>query len=155
MSGVDPLREAIPSDAPHLLNVMIAAITETGRAAYAEDQIEAWRSNLPQPGETEALIQTALSAPVIEDRKGIYAFCTLLETGHIQHLMCHPRKARTGAASRLLQQAEIKAAEKGLDALTAHASLIAKPVFLRNGYSVVHEEEKFGLIRFLVEKKLL
>lgn len=133
------IRTYRPDDAAPTLELLERAITTTGRARYTQAQVEAWIGpprGLAEWNDERMAVQTV----VAEEDESVAGFADLDEHGYVNRLFIDPRFGRRGVARALLEAVRSSARTRGLTALTTHASLIARPVFERAGFRVVHEE---------------
>jgi putative acetyltransferase len=144
------IRGYLPDDAPVTQFVMTEAIRVTGSNAYSAEEVEIWLSRQSSPQSWRETMNAAPISYVAEDADGVFAFGTL----YILYLMCHPRRARQGAATDILRALESDARKRGLDRLSTRAILLARPVFERCGFSVDAEDEHDWLACFEMSKPL-
>ncbi|TAD73116.1 MAG: GNAT family N-acetyltransferase [Sphingomonadales bacterium] len=130
------------SDALALSALTQAAILTIGPLAYAPDQIAAWAARHPGP---ERFVASALKADMIlvaVDANDTAVAYTLTEaSGHCDMLYCHPDHAGQGLAIALLAETERWARNTGLARLFTEASELARPVFERAGFVVLHRRD--------------
>lgn len=136
---IRPFREA---DAWAVSALTLAAIRVTGLGAYSPAQIAAWAARHPGPERFLAraakgdLIRLAVDAgdtPV--------AYALLEADGHLDMLYCHPDHTGRGLGLRLLAEAEQEARALALPRLFTEASELARPVFARAGYALLHRRD--------------
>lgn len=136
--AVRPFR---PSDAEAIAALTLAAIRVTGLAAYSEAQVAAWAARYS----VGRLLDGAAKGDVIlvaADAGDLPAAYTVLERdGHLDMLYCHPDHAGRGLAGRLLTEAEAAARALGIERLFAEASELARPVFARAGWRLLHRRD--------------
>jgi len=135
-------------------DVFRAAVTINASEHYTPDQIALWITGADDVHAWQEMMERAALGLVVEDDGGVYAFATLEPDGTVHMLMCHPRKARTGAAGMLLDTLEAHARTQGFTALYTQASLGARPVFERHGFHEVEARTVKGLRCFAMEKSL-
>ena len=125
-------------DATALAELGRAAISAIGPDAYSEEQVEAWLSNFagPEVYQAQADAGTQIFIAVDDDEKPV-AYAMLEQTGHLDHLYCHPDHTREGIASTLLATAALYAKYHGITHLFTEASEIAKPAFESAGYTAM------------------
>ncbi len=148
------IRAYHPDDAPATQFVMTEAIRVTGRDAYSAAEVEIWLNGQSSLQSWRETMNAAPVSYVAEDADGVFAFGTLLGNGYVLYLMCHPRQGRQGAATGILAALETEARRRSLDRLSTRASLLARPVFERCGFSVDAEDEHDGLTCFEMSKPL-
>lgn len=153
-----------PEDAAAVAQITSAAIRQTATSAYSAEQVAAWASVEPDAARFlervagGALILVAVEAP--EDTPLAY---TLIEPdGHLDMLYCHPAQGGRGLARQLLEAAAAGALARGLDRLFTKASELARTVFERAGYSLLHrrdftipfEGREVAIHNYAMEKRL-
>jgi putative acetyltransferase len=74
---------------------------------------------------------------VDEEDGEITGFSSLMENGHVDMLFVHRHYQGKGVAKRLLTEIERVARDKKMTRLTTEASITARPVFERFGFSVI------------------
>ena len=120
-------------DAAALAELTLAAIRVTALRAYSPEQVTAWAARYS----VQRLIDGAAKGDVIivaaDAGDQAIAYTVLEAGGHLAMLYCHPD--HTG---RLLAEAESAARAAGLALLTTEASELARPVFERAGYALLH-----------------
>lgn len=155
------IRAYAPDDAPDTLRIFERAVSISARTRYTERQVKAWLGgprDLAEWGEGRARVST-----FIAERDGAIAgFSDLADDGYVDRLFVDPEHGRRGVGSALLEHVVAEAAQRGLTRLTTHASLVARPVFEANGFSVTEREtvmkdgerlDRFFMTRELVEPR--
>jgi putative acetyltransferase len=136
------VRPFILEDAPALAELTVAAIAITATRAYSVKQVLSWAARHPgAPRFTESAAKgdTILVALADDDSPAAY---TLMERdGHIDMLYCHPDHGGKGLASALLAAAEADARLSRITQLYAEASELARPVFERAGFALLHRRD--------------
>lgn len=61
--------------------------------------------------------------------------------GHIDHLYCRPEAAGTGVAATLLEELITRARDSGIERLYVEASELARGLFERRGFTVLHRRD--------------
>lgn len=90
------------------------------------------------------------------------AYAVMEPDGHLDMLYCHPDHTGTGLARRLLAESEEAARALELSRIFTEASELAKPVFERAGYSLLHrrdftipfEGREVAIHNYAMEKRL-
>ncbi len=129
-------------DAEALAALTLAAIRVTGLRAYAPEQVAAWSARHPGPQRfiaSAAKGDTILVATDAADRPVAYVLTE--PDGHCDMLYCHPDHAGRGLGGHLLAAAEVEARAVGLSRLFTEASELARPVFERAGFAVLHRRD--------------
>lgn len=143
-----------PQDAEATRTVFHQAVQTIASQDYSPEQIATWRQGGENPDTWAHMMDQAHTALVCEDDEGLYAFATLTPTAEVHMLMCHPRKARQGAASQLLRTLETTAQKAGMAMLTTQASLASRRVFEKAGFHVTENRTVAGMACFGMEKPL-
>lgn len=132
------IRSFEESDAEALAELGRAAIGAIGPDAYSEEQVEAWLSNFagPEVYQVQADAGTQIFIATDDDEVPV-AYAMLEQTGHLDHLYCHPDHTNEGIASSLLETAALYAKYHGITHLFTEASEIAKPAFESAGYTAM------------------
>ncbi|MDZ8202684.1 GNAT family N-acetyltransferase [Microbacterium sp. SSW1-59] len=134
------IRRYRSEDAGATLAVFLDAVTVTAAADYSPEQISAWAR--PQQRNSHAWNRE------MSDRNSYVAlvdgavtgFSDVTATGHIHMMFVSSRHARRGVASALLGRMETEAWTTGATALSADASITARPFFAHHGFVVVAEQ---------------
>lgn len=129
-------------DAVH--NIDDTLYTREQKSAWAPQPIDysAWQTHLAKNQTFLAIIKNRLAG-----------FIELKSDGYIYCFYVAPLWQRQGVGKALYRHCEKKATNRGLVRLSTHASLAAKPAFLRLGFSVVQENQ--ALCRGMVLKNFL
>jgi putative acetyltransferase len=138
----DRIRRFRTSDAGALAALTVAAIRVTGLRAYSPEQVAAWAARHPGPDRfiaSGAKGDTILVAVGADDVPIAYVLTEA--DGHIDMLYCHPDHTGLGVAAALLVAAEASARGSGTARLYTEASELARPVFERAGFAVLHRRD--------------
>lgn len=129
-------------DAEALAALTLAAIRVTGLRAYAPEQVAAWSARHPGPQRFIASAAKGDTILVAVDADDIPVAYVLTEAdGHLDMLYCHPDHTGNGVASVLLRLAEAEARKSGITRLFTEASELARPVFERASYTLLHRRD--------------
>lgn len=138
MAAIRPYRD---SDPGALAALTLAAIRETALRAYSPAQTEAWAARYS----VQRLLDGAAKGDVIlvaaDARDHPLAYTVLEEGGHLDMLYCHPEHTGKGLGLALLAAAEAAARLQGVTRLFTEASELARPVFERAGYALLHRRD--------------
>jgi putative acetyltransferase len=149
-------RWATADDFAALGQVLFDAV-RLGPSPYTEAQRRAW---VPEPrGGAGWIDRLAPQHIAIAETDGAIAgFMSLAERGYVDLAFIRPAHRGSGLFAALYQRIEDKARQRGEARLSVHASLAARPAFLRQGFVVTAEEEVEShgerLARFTMEKAL-
>ena len=160
MAVIRPYRR---DDAQALACLTLAAIRETGARAYSPEQVGAWSARHPDPERFRARAAKGDAILVAVDEADTPCAYALLEPdGHLDMLYCHPDHAGRGLATMLLEAVEAGARTAGLARLITEASELARPVFARAGWTLLHRRDfaipfkggKVAIHNYAMEKRL-
>ncbi|MEH3033808.1 MAG: GNAT family N-acetyltransferase [Aeromicrobium erythreum] len=151
------LRRYRLDDAAATSEVFVRAVRQTASRDYDAQQVDAWvdaRRDLV----AWAVARQAARTVVAERDGRVVGFTDVDDTGYVDMLFVDPDVAGQGVASLLLDHVETQARTKGVQRLSAHASITAAPVFVAKGFTVEQERNPvLGGVRFtnfLVAKSL-
>jgi putative acetyltransferase len=133
------LRPYTEDDAHALADVYRAAVLVTGRRGYSPLQVKAWASfRDDREGFRDRLGQ---GVTLLAEGSGtILGFGQLHPADRIALLFTSPDHGRRGVASTILAALEALAVEAGETRLRTEASVVARPFFLKLGFTVDEEE---------------
>jgi putative acetyltransferase len=154
------IRSAQPADAPALVQLYRASLTELGARDYTPEQVGAWASLTPPAERFCTMMADGRSMLVAVDSAGrLAAFGDLEADGHIDYLYSAPFASASGAAAALYAELELRARALGLGRLYAEASEAARRFFLRRGFVVVTRRDfavaGVAIHNYAVEKRLV
>ena len=115
-------------DTVHIINI----------ADYTRRQVDAWANgqvDLAAWNESFLRHHTVTA----EDNGRIVGFGDIDDSGYLDRLYVHSEYQRRGIATAICDELEAYAASR-VSEVTTHASITAKPFFLRRGYEVVREQ---------------
>ena len=136
------IRPFVAHDAGAVAALTLAAIRTIGARAYSPAQVDAWAGRHPSPERFLARAAKGDRILVAVDAQDMPVAYVLTEAdGHVDMLYCHPDHAGRGLGARLLAQTELAAQTSGLTRLFTEASELARPVFARAGYSLLHRRD--------------
>jgi putative acetyltransferase len=129
------------ADADAVAELTLAAIRQTALRAYSLNQVAAWsaRYSPARLVESAARGDVILVAADADDQPAAYS--VLEADGHLDMLFCHPDHTGHGLGLRLLNEAELAARALGAERLYTEASELARPVFERAGYALLHRRD--------------
>ncbi|MFM7377635.1 MAG: GNAT family N-acetyltransferase [Erythrobacter sp.] len=134
-------RPARPDDGPALRAITLAAIRGTWRAAYTPEQVEAWSARVAQSERIAGAFAGDFVRVAVDEADTPVAYFVMETNGHLDMLYCHPDHGGRGLGLRLLAEAELAARALDLTRLFTEASELARPVFARAGYTLLHRRE--------------
>jgi len=133
------VRPLARSDSDAAAGIFFRAIQTGTRDAYTQAQRDAWSGPAPDPEKWRERFLD-LEGFVVEAGGGVVGFMTLDAAGHIDLAFVSPDQAGRGVGAALYAAVEARARTLGVDRLTTHASLVARPFFERFGWRVDQEQ---------------
>ncbi|WP_309399078.1 GNAT family N-acetyltransferase [Cerasicoccus maritimus] len=132
------IRPYQPDDYLAIAEIFPRAVHEIACAVYTPEQCHAWTVNKPNPEHWRRRCER--KQPFVYERDSeVVGFLELDPDGHIDCAYVHPKAARQGVATALIQHAITVAFERGLDRLHVEASICSKPVFAKQGFDVLYK----------------
>jgi putative acetyltransferase len=134
------IRRYSREDAAATLTVYLRAIRETASRDYTPGQVAVWAPpdmDLASWGDRRVAVDTRVA--VINGV--VVGFSDIDDSGYIDMLFVHPEHGRQGIATALLGSVLDDAHRRSLSALTVRGSITARPLFERNGFTVVEQLE--------------
>jgi putative acetyltransferase len=155
------IREFEPEDAPVLADLYARSVRHFGPRSYSPEQVEAWASTAT----TETIAARCKDGRVVlvgvdEDDRPI-AYGDLEDDGHLDFLYCAPEAGGRGNGGHIYAALEGRARQMGLGKIYVEASELARPLFERNGFTVVSRNDlsiggvpihNFAMEKTLIEK---
>lgn len=138
MAVIRPYR---PADAEAIAALTLAAIRTTALRAYSSAQVEAWAARYSVQRVLDGAAKGDVILVAIGPDDGPLAYTVLEEGGHLDMLFCHPAHTGKGLAFSLLAEAERAARGQGVARIVTEASELARPVFERAGYILLHRRD--------------
>ncbi|GHC03771.1 GNAT family N-acetyltransferase [Cerasicoccus arenae] len=132
------------------------AIHEIASSVYSLEQCEAWSEKEPNPNHWKQRCEKKKPYVFVEDGT-VAGFCELDPDGHIDCTYVHPDHKRKGIASQLVSHVANVAKVNGLKRVYVEASICAKPMFEKLGFTTIKEQtvaiRGVGLKNFKMEKE--
>jgi putative acetyltransferase len=149
-------------DAEAIAALTLAAIRMTGLRAYSPEQVAAWSARFSVQRVLEWAARGDVILVAVDDLDHPAAYTMLEADGHLDMLYCHPDHTGQGLAIHLLAEAERAALAMDLARLFTEASELARPVFERAGYTLLHrrdftipgEDGAVAIHNYAMEKRL-
>lgn len=139
MSEQIKIRTLSPEDYRAVGRIYFCAVHEGARSAYSYEQRLAWGGETIDLDQWKKRVE-ALTGFVTERDNEPVGFITIDQTGHIDLAFVLPSATRRGVGRALLNAAERWASANGATRFATEASLVARPFFEKNGWSVLEEE---------------
>jgi putative acetyltransferase len=134
------IRPYAAGDAGVLVDLFRDTVRSVNLADYSAEQVRAWAPDeIDRDAWADRLAQNRSFVAELGD--AIAGFTELTAEGHVHMLFVAQDRQRQGVATALLERVEAEARDLGLDRLTTEASLTARPVFEKHGYTVVQRQQ--------------
>ena len=147
------VRKYRPSDCGEMIRLFYDTVHCVNAADYTPAQLDAWADG---QADEEAWNRSFLAhfTAVSEENGQIVGFADMDESGHLDRLFVRKDAQGRGIAAALCDALEPLAAGK----IVTHASVTAKPFFLKRNYTVIREQQVLRrgvwLTNFVMEKTL-
>lgn len=135
------IRAMQADDTAAIADLTLAAIRQTGLRAYMPAQVAAWAARYNPQRLLACAARGDLILVAVDACDHPLAYIVMEADGHCDMLYCHPDHGGQGLAAALLAQAERHACAAGLSRLYTEASELARPVFARAGFVVLHRRD--------------
>lgn len=127
-------------DAIPLGIVFHRAVREGASRRYDRAQLEAWAPEAPSGPGWEARLAETDTVVAIEGGDHL-GFMNVDDNGYLDLAFVLPERMGQGVSDLLYAVLESRARARGIEKLTAQASLLAEPFFVRHGWRVVRQQE--------------
>ena len=145
------LREYRPEDLQEIVDLFCDTVHSVNAGDYSMEEVEAWTSGIDLERWGRMLSEN-YSAIAVSDGK-IVGFGDIDKTNYLNLLYVHRDFQRRGIAAAICDRLEKKAEGS---VISTHASITAKPFFLKRGYRVLREQqvERQGVLltNYVMEK---
>lgn len=131
------IRQYTPSDCIYFAELFYDTVHAVNARDYTAEQLDAWADgNVDIEAWNSSFLEHYTVAAV---ENGVIAgFGDIDKTGYLDRLYVHKDYQRRGIARAICDELESAVCT---DRITTHASITAKPFFLRRGYIVVREQQ--------------
>ena len=136
------IRAYTDADLAAVAQLFTDAIHGLAVSHYDAVQLRAWAPQPPDLGIWERRLKPlkVLVAQGAENGEALLGFVGYEEDGHIDLMFTSPLAARRGVASQLLARAEAALRGLGVAGLYTEASLLGRPFFAGQGFTVKEEQ---------------
>lgn len=146
------IRKYQSSDCMELAELFYDTVHTVNAKDYTEEQLNVWATGSVDLKEWNRSLSEHYTSVAVENNV-IIGFGDIDKTGYLDRLYVHKDYQNKGVASALCDYLE-RAFE--VDKIMTHASITAKPFFLRRGYKVIKEQqvirEGIALKNYVMEK---
>lgn len=151
------LRPYAPTDRAAVKTVFFRAVREGAAAQYSAEQRAAWAPDLSVDASQPDRLADQFCL-LSESGGQITGFMSLCEDGYLDMAFVLPEVMGKGHAAALYDAILAEATRRRLPQMTTHASLLARPFFLRRGWHVEqvedHPLDTLTLRRFAMQIRL-
>jgi putative acetyltransferase len=152
------IRKLVESDLESCVQLFFETVHSVNKKDYTDDQLDAWAPATITTSDPRCLTILAHIAYVAEVNKQFVGFGDMTEQGYLDRLYVHHEYQRMGIASAIVKKLEEQALKIGIEEITTHASITAKPFFESFGYVVCKQQEVdvdgVKLVNFIMKKTL-
>ena len=146
------LREYQPSDCAQMAELFCQTVHSVNAKDYTKEQLDAWATGQVDLQAWDKSFREHKTIVAVENGE-LVGFGDIDRTGYLDRLYVHRSHQGEGIATAICDALERTVVGK---TLTTHASITAKPFFLRRGYRVVKEQtvlrQGISLNNYLMEK---
>lgn len=148
------LRKYRPSDCEEIIKLFYQTVHTINSADYSPEQLNVWATGNENPDVWNKSLSEHYTV-VAEENNTICGFGDIDSTGYLDRLYIHKDFQRQNIASQICDVLEKSVVS---DRITVHASITAKPFFLKRGYITVKEQQVIrngiSLTNFVMEKTI-
>ena len=134
------IRTATELDIDRMLELCHNSILLSCRGDYNIDQLNSWAYIGFTPDNLMRLINNS-KVFLMEDNSGMIGVASIVKEQHIHLLYIHHERQGRGYGKQLLSYLEFLTFCSGYKSISLHASITAKPFFLRSGYTLLREHQ--------------
>lgn len=134
------IRRLEPNDMARACEIFFRSIHEVAISKYNQAQVDAWAPSVPDPAKWLKDLSGFEAFLALNEKAEAVAWIAMTRTGYIDMLFCLPEAIGRGFASELYDTVEKIAIDRGITRMTAHASLLAQPFFVRRGWKIEKHE---------------
>lgn len=151
---VPELRKYLPSDVEALAELFYQTVHAVNAKDYTREQLDAWTTgSVDLEAWNRSFLEHYTIVALIDGK--ITGFGDIAPSGYLDRLYIHKDHQGRGIASAICDALESAVDTKQI---TVHASITAKPFFLRRDYRIVKEQQVVRkgifLTNFIMEKRL-
>ncbi len=152
------LRRYHPDDLEEVIQLFKDTICSVNKKDYSPDQVAVWAERAQFLQNKNEFFMSLYTIVAVEEKK-IIGYGNIDDTGYLDHLFVHKDFQRKKTATVICEELERYAWRAGQKKVTVHASITARPFFLKRGYTEKKEQQVeikgIKLTNYLMEKPLL
>ena len=149
--GTFVIRPYCSGDCGKMAQLFYDTVHTVNAADYDDEQLDAWADGNIDMDKWNKSLESHYSL-VAEENGVIAGFGDIDETGYLDRLYVHKNYQGRGIGTAICERLESRAMGK----ITTHASVTAKPFFVKRGYRVIRKQqvERRGVLltNFVMEK---
>jgi putative acetyltransferase len=149
------IRKYQPADCKEITQLFYDTVHSVNTKDYSQEQVDAWATGTVNIEKWNESFLENYSVVAVENGM-ITGFGDIDHTGYLDHLFVHKDYQGKGIATVICDALEDHVFESGIRIVYTHASITAKPFFVKRGYKVKKEQqvERRGvkLTNFVMEK---
>lgn len=130
------IRKYEPADCAELTKLFYDTVHTVNAKDYSKEQLDVWADGSPDLDAWNRSLTEHYSLVAVCNGT-LVGFGDIDRTGYLDRLFVHKEYQHRGIAAALCD--ELEQAVKGT--ITTHASITARPFFLKRGYQVIKEQE--------------
>lgn len=148
------IRRYEPNDINEIARLFYETVHSINRKDYSKEQLAVWATGDIDIEKWDTSLRSHHTFVAVEDGT-VIGFGDIEETGYLDRLYVHKDFQGKGIATAICDLLEN---EVNGDCIQVHASITAKPFFLKRGYRIIKEQEveRQGVLltNYLMEKSL-
>lgn len=129
------IRKGQLNDLPQVLDIFVASIKKSCVKDYSPEQIEAWTSSIRNMDHWKQRWEKQWTAVATLNNR-LLGFASLRED-YLDTMYVDRLAQGVGVGGRLLKAIMAEADAQGIDELSSHVSITARPFFLRHGFQEI------------------
>ena len=131
------IRKYLKEDCEHLAELFFKTVHAVNVKDYTEEELNAWADGKVNLEEWNRSFLEHYTVVAEKDGK-VVGFGDIDKTGYLDRLYVHKDYQRQKIATAICDELE-KAVD--VDKIVTHASITAKPFFIKRGYTVIKEQQ--------------
>ena len=152
------IRKYQAEDLEEIVQLFYETIQTVNGKDYSQEQVEVWSNRCENLRKNKTFFEKLYTVVAGEGEK-IIGYGNIDRTGYLDHLFVHKDFQNQGVATAICDELEQHAKKFGLQKISVHASITAKPFFEGRGYVLEKEQqvelEGVKLKKYVMEKSFL
>lgn len=151
------IRKFHPNDTAEIINLFHDTVHHVNKKDYGQEQLDVWAPQQIDENKWRSSLSNSYTV-VIENNDIIIGFGNMEDTGYFDCLYVHKDYQHNGVATAIANELEEYALSKGNSVIQVHASITAKPFFVKRGYYMIKEQlvERNGIYlkNYIMQKRI-